>query len=95
MKFGLGLLCCAHVISWVNAATALTLVNDDPFPHEIQIFLETGSISVPDVYSLEPAHALEEICEDGCKVFLGNGESIEAVGNEEISIFNGAFVRIE
>ncbi len=75
-------------------AHALTLTNDDATTYTVEVLQGEGSAS-SEKYELEFDFMLEEICEGGCTIRLSSGASREFVGDEIVTIKDGAFVVAE
>ncbi len=74
----------------VGQANAISLINEDSVPYEIQVLTQPGA-DPEDTFLLSGGEMMVEFCEDGCTLVLQNGKPETFSGDEEVFIKDGAF----
>ena len=78
-------------LAFATQAQALSLLNDDNDTYTVEISSGQGDAS-KESYNLPFDHIIEDVCIGGCIIRLSNGSQMEFMGDELVTIKDGAFV---
>ena len=94
MNFKPILLSIALVAVPATMGHALTLNNEDDVDYVLEVIAGVGDANV-EMLELAAGGSLDDICNSGCTISLGNGNAYSFVGDEQVSIVDGEFVLSE
>jgi hypothetical protein len=73
-----------------NFAQGFTLTNKDSTSYEVEI-IEDNAPDTPRLFQLEQGQVIDQLCADGCTVWI-DGQEYIFFGNEELAIEEGELV---